>query len=56
MNDKYFPNRKPNNNPLYVNANSNHPPSVLKQIPLMISNRLSNNSINQEEFDKAKPI
>ena len=55
-NDKYFPYRKPNNNPLYVNSNSNHPPSVLKQIPLMISNRLSNNSINQEEFDKAKPI
>ena len=27
---------KPNNKPLYINASSNHPPSVLKQIDSQI--------------------
>ena len=27
-NNKYYPYRKPNNPPLYINANSNHPPNV----------------------------
>ena len=26
---KYYPFRKPNNNPMYINAKSNHPPSTL---------------------------
>ena len=53
-NDKYYPYRKVNNNPLYINAKSNHPPAVLKQIPVMIADRLSCNSSNQHEFHKAK--
>ena len=30
---KYFPFKKPNDNPLYINAFSNHPPQVIKQTP-----------------------
>ena len=53
---KYYPYRKPNNRPLYVNANSNHPPTILKQLPTMVNTRLSLLSINEYEFDKAEPL
>ena len=53
---KYYPYRKPNDRPLYVNANSNHPPTILKQLPTMVNTRLSLLSINEDEFDKAKPL
>lgn len=53
-NNKYYPHRKENNDSLYINIKSNHPPTILKQLPLMIGERLSNNSCNQHEFDKAK--
>ena len=52
---KYFPYRKPNDNPLYINANSNHPPSIIKELPTMINKRLTDHSIDKAEFDKAKP-
>ena len=35
--NKYFPYRKPNDKPLYINANSNHPPSIIKELPKMIN-------------------
>ena len=54
-NNKYYPFRKPNSDPQYIHAQSNHPPNIIKQIPSMISTRLSNNSCNQEEFEKATP-
>ena len=51
---KYSPYRKPNNKPLYINTKSNHPPSVVKELPSMINQRLSDLSCNEEEFSKAK--
>ena len=51
---KYSPFRKPNNEPLYINAKSNHPPSILKELPQMINRRISDLSCNEEEFNKAK--
>ena len=30
---KYFPFSKPNNNPLYINYKSNHPPPIIKELP-----------------------
>ena len=54
--EKYWPYRKPNNNPLYIHSKSNHPPAVLKHLPKNITERLSSISCNQEEFDKSKPI
>ena len=49
------PYRKPNDRPLYINVNSNHPPSVTKQIPLGINKRLASISSNADEFYKAAP-
>ena len=42
---------KPGDKPLYVNAGSNHPPAILKNIPISVNKRLSNNSANQEVFE-----
>ena len=52
---KYFPYRKPNDNPQYINTSSNHPPQVIKQIPKIISQRLSKLSCDKSEFEKAVP-
>ena len=51
---KYSPFRKPGTTPLYVHAKSNHPPSVIKEIPRMIEKRLSDLSCDEGEFDKTK--
>ena len=50
---KYWPYRKPNDQPLYINAGSNHLPMIKKQLPSMLSKRLSELSYNHEEFEKA---
>ena len=53
---KFFPFRKPNNVPLYINAKSNHPSTIIKDLPKMINRRLSESSCNKDEFDKAKVL
>ena len=55
-NAKFAPYRKPNNQPLYVDSRSNHPPSILKQIPISINKRISSLSSDQESFDECKPF
>ena len=54
--EKYRPYRKPENQPLYINAKSNHPSPIKKQLPHMIASRISQNSSDINEFQKAKPI
>ena len=54
--NKFYPYRKPNNKPLYVHRQSNHPNSIIKQLPKMIQKRLSSISCNEEEFDRSKGI
>ena len=49
----FRPFSKPNNTPLYVHNKSNHPPSILKNIPASINKRLSNNSSNANIFNDA---
>ena len=44
------------NIPLYVHKESNHPPSILKNIPESINKRLSDISSDKECFDSAKAI
>jgi len=44
---KYNLFRKSDNNPLYINAKSNHPPSVIRQIPASINTRISICPANQ---------
>ena len=55
-NNSFKPYRKPDNTPLYININSNHPPSVLRHIPQGIGKRLSEVSSNEEVFKQAVPI
>ena len=52
----YKPFIKENDTPLYVNIKSNHPPTVLKNIPEGINNRLSRISANKTVFDAATPV
>jgi len=54
-NGSYEPYAKPNHTPLYVHSESNHPHSILKNIPLAINKRLNQISSNKESFDKAAP-
>ena len=53
---KYSPFRKPGSPPIYVHAKSNHPPSVIKEIPKMIEKRLSDLSCDEGEFEKVKSV
>ena len=53
-NEKYYPFRKPNNDPLYINALSNHPKNIIKEIPNMIGKCISEISCDEHEFEKAK--
>ena len=53
--DTYKPYMKPNNDPVYIHRKSNHPPSIVKQIPAMISKRLSELSKNEQVFEEARP-
>ena len=53
--ESYAPYKKPNENPLYINIHSNHPPNVIKEIPNTINRRLNKISSSKEEFEKAAP-
>ena len=53
---KFWPYRKPNNQPLYIHAASNHPPIIKKHLPSMIAKRVSEISCNKGEFKKAIPL
>ena len=52
----FKPYRKPGDKPVYVNAASNHPPRVLRNIPLGINRRLCDISCNEEVFQEAMPV
>ena len=54
-NGTFKPYHKPDNEVNYVHVHSNHPPNILKQIPLSIQNRLSNLSSNEEIFNQTTP-
>ena len=50
--EKYQPYAKPNNIPLYVHKESNHPPNILRNIPLSINKRLTEISSDEESFQR----
>ena len=52
-NSLYKPYRKPNNKPIFINKQSNHPTNVLKQLPKSIAKRISDNSSSKDIFDKS---
>ena len=47
-NGKYYPYRKPNDRPLYINKLSNHAPSILKKLAAAVSRRLTDISYDEE--------
>ena len=49
----YKPYTKSNNEIKYIHKISNHPPSVIQQIPLSIESRLSSLSFNEKIFQEA---
>ena len=51
----YKPYKKTDNESNYVHVQSNHPPNIIKQIPLSIQTRLSNLSFNENIFKEALP-
>ena len=53
-NEKYHPFRKPNDTPVYIHKDSNHPPHVTKQLPTSINKRLSEISCDKDSFDTFK--
>ena len=52
----YRPYRKPNDTPVYVHSQTNHPLSIIKQIPKAISRRLTDISSSQDAFREAAPL
>ena len=53
---KYQPYNKPDNNPLYINILSNHPPNIIKNLPGNISKRINNLSADGTTFNKSKDL
>ena len=54
-NGEFKPYMKPNDTPLYVHSQSNHPKKVLDNIPSAVNDRLSRISSNKSVFDVASP-
>ena len=52
--EQFFRYRKLNNTLLYIHSESNHPPSIIKQLPSLTNRRISNLSCNENEFNMAK--
>ena len=52
MTKLYSVQTKPNDETLYIHAKSNHPPIIMKQIPISIENPLRNLSSSQQMFDE----
>ena len=55
-NSNYKPYQKPDNEILYFHKDSNHPPSILKQIPTSIEKRISTLWSNETIFNESKEI
>ena len=54
--NRYHPYRKPNDTPVYIHKDSNHPPHVAKQLPISINKRLNHISCDKKAFDNHKAI
>ena len=53
-NGSFSPYRKPNDESLYINSMSNHPPNIIKHLPKSINRRISSLSCNEEHFNHVK--
>ena len=55
-NSAFRPNQKENNQIKYINIESNHPPSIIKQLTLSIESRLSSLSSSEEIFNDSVTV
>ena len=55
-NGTYKPYRKPNDEPLYINRHSNHPPPIIRELPISVNKRINSLSCNREVFYNAAPL
>ena len=53
-NNTYHPYKKSNENLIYIDVSSNHPPQIKNQITKVISDRLSQNCSNADIFNNTK--
>ena len=53
---KFQPHWKPNYRPVYVHQQSNHPPTILKNLPPSVSRRLSDISSDRDTFVEASHV
>ena len=53
---EYKPYIKPNDTPIYVHSQSNHPKKVLENIPKGVNDRLNRISSNKDIFEAATPL
>ena len=56
LNSTYKPFSKPNNEINYIHKESNHPPSIIRQVPFSIESRLSSLSSSENIFNESTPI
>ena len=54
-NNSYKPYRKPDNEPLYINHSSNHPPHILRELPKSINKRINTLSCDKQTFEQSAP-
>jgi hypothetical protein len=52
----FKPFRKPDDNPVYINVKSNHPPNIIKEVPNSINKRLSSLADCEDTFNDAIPM
>ena len=52
----YRPYRKLDNMPVYIDRKSNHPPTIIKEMPKAISKRISDISSSEVAFNESIPI
>ena len=54
--ESYYPYRTPNDHPVYVHTQFNHPRNIIKNLPASLSRRLIDISSDETAFGDAKPI
>ena len=55
-NSTYKPFIKTDQYPSYINVNSNHPKTIIKQIPKAVNLRIRNLSANKKKFQESSKI
>ena len=53
--EQFKPYRKPNDTPLYIHKQSNHPKHIINNLPAAINKRLAQISSTEEIFNQSKP-